>query len=85
MAKSINKQALLDLLKDDEVRAQVEALLMEILGKDKGALIMLLLEQLQANTSEVETPVEKKPWWKKLFSWVTVLLPYIVKLFGKKK
>lgn len=76
----LNKNILTDLLKDDEVRAQVEALIVELLGKDKGALLLALLSQIQEN----QTTTVKKPWWKKVFGWVVALLPYIKTIFVKK-
>lgn len=79
----VNKNVLVDLLKDEAVKEQIAAIIIEILGKDKGAVLIALLEQLQTNQGTTTEP--KKPWYKKLISWVSTLLPIVLSFFGKKK
>lgn len=79
----VNKNVLVDLLKDEAVKEQIAAIIIEILGKDKGAILVALLEQLQAGQGTTTEP--KKPWYKKLISWVSTLLPLVLGFFGKKK
>lgn len=89
MAKvKLNKADLVTLLKDEEVKEQLKLLIVELFGEDKWKMLSVLLEGLLNDNSSTETedePVVKEPWYKKLFKWVTIIVPFVLKFFGKKK
>ena len=83
MANKLNKGVLVDLLKDPEVKAAIEALIVELLGKDKGALLLALLEQLQVGQGE-DAPTVKPKWYVRVFNWAKAILPFVLSFFKKK-
>lgn len=89
MAKvKLNKADLVTLLKDEEVKEQLKLLIVELFGEDKWKMLSVLLEGLLNDNGSTETedePVVKEPWYKKLFKWATIIVPFVLKFFGKKK
>ena len=92
MAKvKLNKADLSGLLKDEEVREQIKALVIELFGKDKWEALLLLLDGLlgpaeeESEDTEPEAEEVKVPWYKKLLKWAVTIVPILFKLFGKKR
>ena len=82
-----NKGALVELLKDEEVKAQIKAVIVELLGEDKWALLQNLLNSIGFEADEDTATPEpvKEPWYKKLWGFVKSNWMTIVSFFLTKK